>query len=220
MRRAVRLTAIGLLSACASNQDSFDKSASDFERPSQSASLWNQHPESLFGNRRARDVGDLLTVLVSIDDQIEIRNDTTRNRLNQRGIDVPAAVGLPQWAESVLPGDATFNPAVDITADERMRAQGQYRRQDRITLRLAARIVSKLPNGDMVIDGRQAVQVGRDNRQLLVSGVVRPEDISRQNTIQHDRIANADIRYVQGGPLSGTGRRGWGNGVLDVILPF
>lgn len=220
MNKMVSFMTVSMLAACASGPDPEVDATTGLERPSRSASLWDQHPESLFGNRRAREVGDLLTVLVSIDDQIEMRNDTTRNRLSERSVEMPAALGLPQWAEGVLAGDATLNPAVDISAEERMRGQGQYRRQDRITLRLAARIVSKLPNGDLVIDGRQAVQVGRDNRQLLVTGVVRSEDISRQNTIQHDRIANADIRYINGGPLSATGRRGWGNGLLDVVLPF
>lgn len=227
MRRVLPLLSLGLIAACGHSPDAEDWELGMAEAltPSQpersaSASLWNQHPESLFGNRRAREVGDLLTVVVAIDDQAEILNDVQRNRQSERLLSVPAAFGLPQWAEQALPGDANLNPALDVQSQERLRGQGNLRRQDRITLRLAARVRDRLPNGDLVIEGSQSVQVGRDRRYLKVNGVVRPIDITRQNTVPHDRIANADIRYVPKGPLDDTGRKPWGDSVLDKILPF
>lgn len=212
---------LGLVAACSGGRDrDLDEIVADAARPSAGASLWNQDPESMFGNRRAREVGDLLTVLVSIDDEAQILNDTQRNRLSERELDAPAILGLPQWADLQLPAGASLNPGIDIQSQERYRGQGIMRRQDRVTLRLAARVTDRLPNGDLVIEGRQAVQVGRDQRTLSVSGIVRPEDISRQNFVQHDRIADADIRYVGGGPLSRTSRLGFGHRLLDVVLPF
>jgi flagellar L-ring protein precursor FlgH len=191
------------------------------ERPAQSASLWNQDPESMFGNRRAREVGDVLTVLVAIDDEAQILNNNDRNRTSEREFTLPAAYGLPQWAEqNLLPEGASFDPAAQVSQQQRVRGQGRVQRQDRVTLRLAARIVDTEPNGDLRIEGRQLVQVGGDQRHLSVQGIVRPEDISRGNTIQHDRIAEANIRYTGRGPLSATGRKGWGNKLLDVVLPF
>lgn len=220
MKRLV-LTAL-LLTACASKPDITPPVKSrENMRPSNSASLWDQQdPESLFGNRRAREVGDLLTVLVSINDEAQILNDSQRNRLSEREYDVQGLFGLPQWADGRLPGDAGLTPAVDVTSQQRMRGQGQLRRQDRVTLRLAARVTDRLPGGDLVIEGRQSVQVGADVRRLMVTGIVRPEDISRGNTVQHDRIAEANIRYVGSGPTSSTGRKGLGNRILDVIVPF
>jgi flagellar L-ring protein precursor FlgH len=222
MSRHVLCLAI-LVSACASGpQATADRPRDldeDMKRPP-SASLWNQDPESLFGNRRAREVGDILTVLVEIDDQAQILNDTQRNRTNDRSLDMPSALGLPQWAERNLPDGAGLSPGVEISSQERLRGQGNMRRQDRITLRLAARITHRLPNGDLKIEGQQNVQVGYDKRQLAVTGIVRPEDISSQNTVQHDRIAEADIRYLGRGPLQGTGRPGLGNRLIDIVLPF
>ncbi|MEE4211157.1 MAG: flagellar basal body L-ring protein FlgH [Parvularcula sp.] len=185
-----------------------------------SASLWNQDPESLFGNRRAREVGDLLTVIVEINDEAQFLNDTRRERINERLFDAQAALGLPQWAERALPGDAGLNPGVDLESQQRFRGLGNVRRSDILTLRLAARVTGELANGDLVIEGQQNVQVGADHRRLVVSGVVRPEDISRQNTILHERIADADIRYLPRGPLQRTGAEGAGNRFLDIILPF
>lgn len=221
MKKVVAVAAL-TLTACASRQPEPEDVPVELPlgRPGESASLWNQDPESLFGNRRARLVGDLLTVLVEINDEAQILNDNQRNRQSERTIEVPAAVGLPQWADRALPGDATLSPGVDISSSERTRGLGQLRRQDRVTLRLAARVTDRLPNGDLVIEGNQSVQVGNDRRQLLVSGIVRPEDISRQNTVQHDRIAEADIRYLGRGPLQGTAQRGIGHRLVDIILPF
>jgi len=221
------LLAVGMLAACSSAPVKVPKQERDIatpltkpERSGAKASLWNQDPESLFGNRRAREVGDILTVLVAIDDEAQMLNDTLRNRTSDRTVDVPAAFGLPQQVEPFLPEGATFSPALEMQTADRMRGQGNYRRQDRITMRLAARVVDRLPNGDLVINGSQAVQIGLDQRELAISGVVRPEDISRQNTVPHDRIAEADIRLVGKGPLQGTARRGLGNRLLDLVTPF
>ncbi|MEM0929747.1 MAG: flagellar basal body L-ring protein FlgH [Pseudomonadota bacterium] len=226
-RALISVSAVALLAACASSTlepEVFSTTprpqAEEFEPASTSASLWNRDPQSLFGNRRAREVGDLLTVVVQIDDSADIINDSQLNRISERTFDMPAGFGLPQWAANSLPFDANLNPGLDLTSEERIRGQGNLRRADEITLRLAARIIDELPSGDLVIEGNQSVLVGADRRQLHVSGIVRPEDISRQNMVLHDRIAEADIRYVTGGPISATGRRGYGNRLLDVVLPF
>ncbi|MEO1657071.1 MAG: flagellar basal body L-ring protein FlgH [Pseudomonadota bacterium] len=227
IKRLTMTSALGLMTACASSTIEAEdivvaprQQAEEFVPASMSASLWNRDPQSLFGNRRAREVGDLLTVVVQIDDRADIINDSQLNRISERTFDMPAGFGLPQWASNSLPFDATLNPGLDLTSEERIRGQGNLRRADEITLRLAARIIDELPSGDLVIEGNQSVLVGADKRRLHVSGIVRPEDISRQNMVMHDRIAEADIRYVTGGPISSTGRRGFGNRFLDVVLPF
>ena len=221
------LAALSFVTACASSRlepEEFSAAprpqAEEFIPASMSASLWNRDPQSLFGNRRAREVGDLLTVVVQINDSADIQNDSQLNRTSERSFEMPAGFGLPQWAANALPFDATLNPGVDLTSEERIRGQGNLRRADDVTLRLAARIVNELPSGDLVIEGNQSVLVGSDRRQLHVSGIVRPEDISRQNMVMHDRIAEADIRYISGGPIATSGRRGIGNKVLDIIVPF
>ncbi|MEM6497258.1 MAG: flagellar basal body L-ring protein FlgH [Pseudomonadota bacterium] len=226
MNRVVPIVLCGVIASCASSpedEEFFQMAHAEPEedRPvSASASLWNRDPQSLFGNRRAREVGDLLTVVVQIDDSADIQNDSQLNRTSERTFEMPAGFGLPQWASNALPFDATLNPGLDVTSEERIRGQGNLTRADEVTLRLAARIIDELPSGDLVIEGNQSVQVGADRRQLHVSGIVRPEDISRQNMVMHDRIAEADIRYIGGGPITSTGRKGLGNRVLDVIVPF
>ncbi|MEM1379036.1 MAG: flagellar basal body L-ring protein FlgH [Pseudomonadota bacterium] len=228
MKKSILLLSSFALAACAGNpiipkKRDRKQPASEVEnlREASAASLWNQDPESLFGNRRAREVGDILTVLVDINEEAQILNDTLRNRTSEKQIAAPAALGATDsLVRNVLPEGASFDPAFDVSSIDRMRGQGNFRRQDRITLRLAARVTDRLPNGDLIIEGYQGVQIGRDRRNLSVEGIVRPEDISRQNTVPHDRIAQADIRLESAGPLHGTSRPGLGNRLLNLIAPF
>lgn len=184
------------------------------------ASLWNLDPESMFGNRRARAVGDILTVIVEIDETAELDNQVDRSRKTSEKLSVPSMLGLPEYAQNTLPSGATLNPAVDFNRDRQFQGAGSIKRKDRVTLRLAARVVDRLGNGDLVIKGRQEVQVNHETRILHAEGIVRPEDISRSNTIPHDRIAEAHIGYVGRGAIDRTVKPRAGNRLLDLIIPF
>lgn len=183
-------------------------------------SLWNQEPASLFGNRRARNVGDVLTVIVEIDERAEIRNEMDRERNTNEVFNARALLGLPDVAETVLPSSANLTPGVDFERARSFEGRGRLRREDRLTLRLAARVRESLPNGDLVIDGEQQVRINHEVRILRATGIVRPEDISRNNTITHDKIAEAHIDYVGRGSMDRTVKPRIGNRALDWIIPF
>ena len=218
MRAALPLL---LLAACASTQDTpepLPRHPGNVAERAATASLWNQHPQSLFGNRRARAVGDILTVIVEIDEEAEIGNEVQRARSGSQSFSVDGLFGLPQ--EVSLPGGAPWSPAVDLSRQQQQQGGGTLRREDRVTLRLAARVVDRLPNGDLVIEGRQSVQVNYEERVLRAAGIVRPEDISRSNTVTHDKIAEAEIAYVGRGAIDRAVRPRIGDRILDVIIPF
>ena len=216
-----------LLAACASRPDVPDPADAPAprdvitppEHPA-TASLWNQDPESLFGNRRAREVGDILTVIVSIDEEAEIGNDVTRTRTSERRFGITGLFGLPQATAGTLPGGASLDQAIDLGGEQATQGGGTLRREDRVTLRLAARVVERMPNGDLRIEGTQAVRVNYEERILRAAGIVRPEDISRANTVTHDKIAEARIAYVGRGALDRAVRPRIGDRVLDAVLPF
>ncbi|MEM6649926.1 MAG: flagellar basal body L-ring protein FlgH [Pseudomonadota bacterium] len=184
------------------------------------ASLWNQEPQSLFGNRRARNVGDILTVIVSVDENAQMQNTLQRNRNNQENFNVNALLGLPEWANGVLPQGATVNPAIDFNRNIQASGDGSISRQERITLRLAARVVERLPNGQLVVLGTQRIRVNQETRDLRLRGIVRPEDITRENTITHDKVASADIIYTGQGQIAQTVRPRRGSRLLDILIPF
>ncbi len=184
------------------------------------ASLWASGPASLLGDRRAGKLGDLLTVVIEIDDKAEISNSTARSRKGSEKLSVPALLGLPQLADERLPDGASSAEAVDLSSASNASGEGSVRRKEKLTLRIAATVTEVLGNGYLRIEGSQEVRVNFELRELLVTGFVRPEDISRQNEITYDRIASARISYGGRGLISSAQQPRAGQQVLDLIAPF
>lgn len=182
------------------------------------ASLWRSGPSSLFGDRRAQGRGDILTVVIEIDEEAEISNETDRSRTASEDLSVAALLGLPAVIENTF----NFDPANSVGIDSGSASQGagSVTREEEITLRVAATVVEVLPNGHFVIAGNQEVRVNFELRDLRVHGVIRPEDISRQNEITHDKIADARIAYGGRGQITDVQQPRYGQQVADIILPF
>ena len=192
----------------------------EFANPTVAGSLWRSGPKSLFGDRRARSVGDILTVVIEIEDEAEISNETTRARSGSDAVNVTAAYGLPQIADVILPGANTLDPGVSAEGSQKSSGSGQVSREEDITLRLAATVVSVLPNGHLAIRGSQEVRVNFELRDLQIAGIVRPEDISRQNVITYDKIADARIAYGGRGQITDLQQPRYGQQIVDLISPF
>lgn len=184
------------------------------------ASLWALGPASLLGDRRAGDLGDLLTVVIEIDDKAEISNSTARNRKGSEKLSVPALLGVPQVVDENLPSGASSANAIDLSSNSSSSGDGSVRRKEKLTLRVAATVTEVLGNGYLRIEGSQEVRVNFELRELLVTGFVRPEDISRQNEITYDRIASARISYGGRGLISSTQQPRAGQQVIDLVSPF
>lgn len=190
------------------------------ERDVDQASLWSGGRQSLLGDRRAVQQGDILTVVIEIDEQAEISNSTSRSRSGSEDLGVPQLFGVPQRMDKKLPDGATLSDAVSIDSSSSSKGDGSVRRNEKLTLRIAATIVNVLPNGVLEIQGSQEVRVNFEMRELLVTGYVRPADISRQNEITYDKIASARISYGGRGQITDVQQPRIGQQVLDVILPF
>ncbi|EPX82622.1 flagellar basal body L-ring protein FlgH [Salipiger mucosus] len=190
------------------------------QRTSDHASLWSGNQSSLLGDRRAMKQGDILTVVIEIDEQAEISNSTSRSRSGSESLGIPQLFGIPQRHDPKLPDGATLGDAVDLGSQSSSSGDGSVRRSESLTLRVAATVTQVLSNGVMAIEGSQEVRVNFELRELLVSGYVRPEDISRQNEITYDKIASARISYGGRGQITDVQQPRLGQQVLDVILPF
>lgn len=184
------------------------------------ASTWGVGRASLLGDRRAVQRGDILTVVIEIDDKAEISNSTSRSRDGSQSMGVPQLLGIPQRIDSALPTGASMADAVSLDSSSSSSGDGSVRRNEKLTLRVAATITQKLPNGVLEISGTQEVRVNFEMRELLVSGFVRPEDISRQNEITYDKIAAARISYGGRGQITDVQQPRIGHQVLDAVLPF
>ena len=184
------------------------------------ASLWSGNRQSLLGDRRAMRRGDILTVVIEIDEEAAISNKTSRSRKGSEGLKIPQLFGIPQRINDDLPEGATLDDAVSIDSGSSSTGDGSVRRQEELTLRIAATITNVLPNGVLEIEGTQEVRVNFELRELLVSGFVRPADVSRQNEITYDKIASARISYGGRGQITDVQQPRYGQQILDMILPF
>ncbi len=184
------------------------------------ASLWSGARGSLLGDRRAMRSGDILTVVIEIDERAEISNSTDRSRAASESLGIPEFFGYPQRHEATMTDGTSLASAVDISSTSSASGDGSVSRNEKLTLRVAATITKVLPNGVLEISGLQEVRVNFEMRELLVSGFVRPEDISRQNEITYDKIASARISYGGRGQISDMQQPRYGLQALDMILPF
>lgn len=189
-------------------------------RAASSASLWTGERGSLLGDNRAMARGDILTVVIEIDDSAEISNSTDRGRQGSESLGIDALFGLPEALEGGLSGDATLSPAVEFSSDHSFSGQGSVSRNEQLELRVAAAVTEVLPNGILAIAGSQEVRVNNELRELLVTGYVRPADISRQNEVTYDKIAQARISYGGRGQITDMQQPRVGQQAVDNLLPF
>lgn len=203
----------------AMNAQGFPATTSD-TRDRDGASLWTAGRRSLLGDRRAGVRGDILTVVIEIDESAEISNSSERQRSAAEETGIPNFFGIPGAIDGVLPSDGSLATAVGAQSNSQSAGEGSVRRNEELTLRVAATVVEVLQNGVLRIEGSQEVRVNFEIRELLVSGFVRPEDISRQNTITYDKIAGARISYGGRGQISDVQQPRYGQQILDIVMPF
>ncbi|MBY6056936.1 flagellar basal body L-ring protein FlgH [Leisingera daeponensis] len=184
------------------------------------SSLWSGSQQSLLGDRRAIKRGDILTVVIEIDEEAEISNDTQRSRSGSETLNMPQLLGLPQRLDRKLPEGASSADAVELGSSSASGGKGSVKRSEKLELRVAATVVDVLPNGVLAISGTQELRVNFELRELLVTGYVRPQDISRQNEITYDKIASARVSYGGRGQITDVQQPRYGQQLLDAVLPF
>ena len=180
-------------------------------------SLWRNGSRAFFKDQRAHQVGDILTVKVNITDKANIANETLRSRANTEDSGVTNFFGKQK-----LPVLNSALPTRIFTADSTASSDGKgsVNRQEALSTNVAGVVTQVLPNGNLVIEGRQEIRVNFEIRELIVGGVVRPEDIESDNTIDSSKIAQARIAYGGRGQITDVQQPRYGQQVLDVVLPF
>jgi len=181
-------------------------------------SLWRNGSRAFFKDQRARQIGDILTVIVNFTDKAAIANETQRSRSNTEDSGITDFLGsktIKNPATSLLPGRL-------LTADSTMSndGKGSVNRQEALQTNVAAVVTQVLPNGNLVVEGKQEIRVNFEIRELIVAGIVRPEDIQSDNTIDSSKIAEARIAYGGRGQITDVQQPRYGQQVLDVLLPF
>ncbi len=183
-------------------------------------SLWQTGSRAFFRDQRATRVGDIMTVVIAINDKAELENETKRERTNAENGKIGGLLGYEQQLAKWLPDAAGTGDLVDVNTTGSSNGKGSVGRKEQVNLRVAATITQVLPNGNLVITGKQQMVVNYDLRELEISGVIRPEDISSENTVNYDQIAEARITYGGRGQVMDVQQARYGQQLYDILFPF
>jgi len=181
-------------------------------------SLWRNGSRSFFKDQRAHQIGDLLTVTVNITDQANFANESQRDRTSKESANLNDFIG-----KQLLSGNAAkaLNGAILSTdSTSQYDGKGSIQRQETLQTNIAAVVTQVLPNGNLVVEGKQEIRVNFEIRELIVAGIVRPEDIQSDNTIDSTKIAQARISYGGRGQIFDFQQPRYGQQVTDILLPF
>jgi flagellar L-ring protein precursor FlgH len=183
-------------------------------------SLWQSDRKSFFKDQRAGNVGDILTVVIDIDDQADLENKTSRKRSSAENAGLDNLLGYEKSLAKILPEAIDNANLVGADADSSHEGDGKIERDEKIELKLAAVVTQVLPNGNLVINGKQEVRVNFEKRILNMDGIIRPEDITIDNSISYEKIAEARISYGGQGQITDVQQPRYGQQVYDVLFPF
>ena len=183
-------------------------------------SLWRAGSRAFFKDLRATRVGDIVTVLIDVQDSAELNNATQRSRGSSKETENGALGALDSTVRTFFPLAPPLNDLFDGASQSSTQGTGTISRDERITMRVAAVVTQTLPNGNLVVYGRQELRVNYEVRVLHVAGVLRPQDIANNNTIAFDKIAEARVAYGGRGTLTNLQQPKIGTQIADVLLPF
>jgi flagellar L-ring protein precursor FlgH len=194
--------------------------ASDGPRPASANSLWRNGARTFFHDQRASKVGDILTVTVDINDTAKVSNESVTSKKSANNVDMNNFLGLESSLGRLLP--KAFKPATAVNTSSNLSSDGlgSVNRSEAISLTIAAVVTGILPNGNLVIQGKQEVRINAELRELTVAGIVRPEDITSSNMIKHTQIAEARVSYGGKGMISQTQQAPASTALLEKFSPF
>jgi flagellar L-ring protein FlgH len=161
-------------------------------------------------DRRARRVGDLLTVRLVERIQAEKSVDQAGNRTSQRSIDLPDAAPINRIDEQLFGGGGQSNFTGSGSASQANRLSGEF----------TVTVVRLLPNGAMMVAGDRRIRLVRGEEQVQLTGIVRPEDIGPDNRIPSTRVADARLRFTGTGEVANQARQGWLDRFFAAVSPF
>lgn len=188
-----------------------------------SNSLWQPGARGFFRDQRATRVGDILRVTINIDDSAELDNSSSSNRTTSDNAGVNALGGLERRIGKLIPfAGISTDPAnlIDINSNTQNNSDGNVEREEQIEAKVAAIVTQVLPNGNLVIEGTQEILVNFEVREISVRGVIRPQDITSDNSVDSAQIAQARIVYSGRGRISDTAQPRWGAQAVEILSPF
>jgi flagellar L-ring protein FlgH len=221
------LTAL-LFSACATTntsqlviQEPLEEIQQGAPEVTEAGSLWNDGNTSMFSDRKAREIGDIVTVLISEQASATKEATTSTSRTSNMSASIPNFFGLENdklWATSHNPID--LQNLVNADFSNGFDGNGSTSRKEDLSASLTTQVVGRYANGQLKIRGGKEVMVNDEVQIIYLTGIVRPVDINANNTISSTKILNARISYTGKGAISDKQQPGWAMRMLDYAWPF
>lgn len=187
--------------------------------PGRADSLWKDDTaKPLTADRRARAVGDILTILV--EENSSSTKDNTTSTAKKSGLDASIASFLYAPAASGLLTKGGKMPAIKMDSSSSFDGGGKVANSEKITGRIAVTVVDVLPNGNLIVEGTRRTKFANESLDAVLRGTVRGEDVTAANTVFSYNIADANIRYISKGTVSDSQKKGWFNRAWDKVTPF
>lgn len=185
--------------------------------PTHANSLWKTGAKAFFKDQRASRIGDILTVLVNINDSANLSNKTERSRqaTEKSTLNNFITIETNPQVHGIKSGNL-----VGLSTNPSTNGEGKAERSESINLTIPATVIQILPNGNLVVMGRQEVRVNFETRDLVVSGIVRSSDVTAANTIKYSQMAEARIGYGGRGTITEFQQPAWGQQIVNILSPF
>jgi len=183
-------------------------------------SLWKDDsaPASMFADKKARRVGDIVTVVIQENNGASRNNNTTTSRSS--GVDASISSFLYAPTASGMLTKSGQLPAMNLTAKNTFNGGGQIANQETITAQIAVKVIDVLPNGNLVVEGRRQTAFAGEKQEAVLRGTVRYDDITSTNTVFSYNIADASIQYISHGAVTDSQNKGWFTKIWDKLSPF
>ena len=182
-------------------------------------SLWKEEsPASMFADKRAAKVGDIITILVQ--ENATASKDNSTKTSKSAGVDASISTFLySPTASSFLTKGGTM-PAVKYNSKQDFDGGGSFNNSEKITARIAVKVIDVLPNRQLIIEGRRETSFSGEKQEAILRGTVRTEDVMANNTVFSYDVADATIKYLSRGTISDNTRKGWFSRVWEKLTPF
>jgi len=190
-------------------------------RRASAESLWQKRSRAfdhIYTDDKARTVGDVITVII-----VEsIKQDDSEKSELDRSTKTTSEINELRWFRDSKVNASLFNtfPKAGWNSEREFEGEGKFNASASYETRLTAVVREVLPNGSLIIEGRREMKIGEDIKKIVLTGIVRPNDISPDNTIYSQYIANMKLYNDGKGPVNRTRRRGWLDNILDIVWPF
>ncbi len=184
-------------------------------------SLWyNNNSSNFFKDTRTWHVGDLIRIVVKIDDSADLNNSTEALKKKNRKLGIPSFLGLEKILVEKTNNKLDPKNLISTNSDYSYKGEGEISRAEDIKTEITATVIKILSNGNLLVSGHQEVRVNYELRQIKISGIIRTKDITSNNTINANQIAEARISYGGKGIVSDVQQPNFGSQLLNIISPF